>query len=79
MEIREDILKHISENATSMKATIGLSVKDPHLFAFIAHELCKQNELLTKLIDVLANQNKETTITKEIEVSKEDSKNTAKK
>lgn len=58
--MNEEILKVIAKESVPIKSRIGLHIKEPHLLAFIAHEQCKQTELLSKILEVLENQNKST-------------------
>ena len=54
--MNEEILKIITKEAVPIKSRIGLHIKEPHLLAFIAHEECKQTELLSKILEVLEKQ-----------------------
>ena len=58
--MNEEILKVIAKESVPIKSRIGLHIKEPHLLAFIAHEECKQTELLSKILDVLEKQNTST-------------------
>ena len=58
--MNEEILKVIAKESVPIKSRIGLHIKEPHLLAFIAHEQCKQTELLSKILDVLEKQNTST-------------------
>ena len=49
--MNEEILKVIAKESVPIKSRIGLHIKEPHLLAFIAHEQCKQTELLSKILD----------------------------
>ena len=55
--MNEEILKVIAKESVPIKSRIGLHIKEPHLLAFIAHEECKQTELLSKILEVLEKQN----------------------
>ena len=55
--MNEEILKVIAKESVPIKSRIGLHIKEPHLLAFIAHEQCKQTELLSKILEVLEKQN----------------------
>ena len=55
--MNEEILKVIAKESVPIKSRIGLHIKEPHLLAFIAHEQCKQTELLSKILDVLEKHN----------------------
>lgn len=55
--MNEEILKIIAKESVPIKSRIGLHIKEPHLLAFIAHEQCKQTELLSKILEVLEKQN----------------------
>ena len=55
--MNEEILKVIAKESVPIKSRIGLHIKEPHLLAFIAHEQCKQTELLAKILEVLEKQN----------------------
>ena len=67
--MNEEILKIIAKESVPIKSKIGLHIKEPHLLAFIAHEQCKQTELLSKILEVLEKQ-KTTTINEEKTVTK---------
>jgi len=58
--MNEEILKIIAKESVPIKSKIGLHIKEPHLLAFIAHEQCKQTELLSKILEVLEKQNTST-------------------
>lgn len=58
--MNEEILKVIAKESVPIKSRIGLHIKEPHLLAFIAHEQCKQTELLSKILEVLEKQNTST-------------------
>lgn len=58
--MNEEILKVIAKESVPIKSRIGLHIKEPHLLAFMAHEQCKQTELLSKILEVLEKQNKPT-------------------
>ena len=58
--MNEEILKIIAKESVPIKSKIGLHIKEPHLLAFIAHEECKQTELLSKILEVLEKQNTST-------------------
>ena len=58
--MNEEILKIIAKESVPIKSRIGLHIKEPHLLAFIAHEECKQTELLSKILEVLEKQNTST-------------------
>ena len=54
--MNEEILKVTAKESVPIKSRIGLHIKEPHLLAFIAHEECKQTELLSKILEVLEKQ-----------------------
>lgn len=58
--MNEEILKVIAKESVPIKSRIGLHIKEPHLLAFMAHEQCKQTELLSKILEVLEKQNAST-------------------
>lgn len=58
--MNEEILKVIAKESVPIKSRIGLHIKEPHLLAFIAHEQCKQTELLSKILEVLEKQDTST-------------------
>ena len=58
--MNEEILKIIAKEAVPIKSKVGLHIKEPHLLAFIAHEQCKQTELLSKILEILEKQNAST-------------------
>ena len=58
--MNEEILKVIAKESVPIKSRIGLHIKEPHLLAFIAHEECKQTELLSKILEVLEKQSSAT-------------------
>ena len=58
--MNEEILKIIAKVSVPIKSRIGLHIKEPHLLAFIAHEQCKQTELLSKILEILEKQNAST-------------------
>ena len=58
--MNEEILKVIAKESVPIKSRIGLHIKEPHLLAFIAHEQCKQTELLSKILEVLEKQSPST-------------------
>ena len=81
--MNEEILKIIAKESVPIKSRIGLHIKEPHLLAFIAHEQCKQTELLSKILDVLEKQNTSTingvkTVTKAEETIVSSKKETSK-
>ena len=81
--MNEEILKVIAKESVPIKSRIGLHIKEPHLLAFIAHEECKQTELLSKILEVLEKQNTPTvnevkTVTKPEETIVNSKKETSK-
>lgn len=60
--MNEEILKVIAKDSVPIKSRIGLHIKEPHLLAFIAHEECKQTELLSKILEVLEKQQNTSTV-----------------
>ena len=60
--MNEEILKIIAKESVPIKSRIGLHIKEPHLLAFIAHEECKQTELLSKILEVLEKQQNTSTV-----------------
>ena len=81
--MNEEILKVIAKESVPIKSRIGLHIKEPHLLAFIAHEQCKQTELLSKILEVLEKQNTSTinevkTVTKAEEAIVSSKKETSK-
>jgi hypothetical protein len=81
--MNEEILKVIAKESVPIKSRIGLHIKEPHLLAFIAHEQCKQTELLSKILEVLEKQNASTingvkTVTKPEETIVNSKKETSK-
>ena len=60
--MNEEILKVIAKESVPIKSRIGLHIKEPHLLAFIAHEECKQTELLSKILEVLEKQQSTSTV-----------------
>ena len=81
--MNEEILKVIAKESVPIKSRIGLHIKEPHLLAFIAHEQCKQTELLSKILEVLEKQNTPTvnevkTVTKTEETIVNSKKETSK-
>ena len=60
--MNEEILKVIAKESVPKKSRIGLHIKEPHLLAFIAHEECKQTELLSKILEVLEKQQSTSTV-----------------
>lgn len=60
--MNEEILKVIAKESVPIKSRIGLHIKEPHLLAFIAHEECKQTELLSKILEVLEKQQNTSTV-----------------
>ena len=70
--MNEEILKVIAKESVPIKSKIGLHIKEPHLLAFIAHEQCKQTELLSKILEVLEKQNPATVDASQTVVKKEE-------
>lgn len=69
--MNEEILKVIAKESVPIKSRIGLHIKEPHLLAFIAHEECKQTELLSKILDVLERQSTSITDSQTVEKKEE--------
>ncbi len=70
--MNEEILKVIAKESVPIKSRIGLHIKEPHLLAFIAHEQCKQTELLAKILEVLEKQSQTTVNASQTVVKKEE-------
>lgn len=64
--MNDEILKVIAKESVPIKSRIGLHIKEPHLLAFIAHEECKQTELLSKILEVLEKQQNTSTVDSKI-------------
>src|SRR5574343_381072 len=69
--MNEEILKIIAKESVPIKSKIGLHIKEPHLLAFIAHEQCKQTEILSKILDVLERQSQSTIDSQTVEKQEE--------
>lgn len=70
--MNEEILKVIAKESVPIKSKIGLHIKEPHLLAFIAHEECKQTELLSKILEALEKQSPATVDASQTVVKKEE-------